>query len=128
MTWLVLFGLLIGAGLMTAVWIWTQTRNRIPLMQAMQRDLSSVSGPIRQRLCGSVSDEKNQPFRGLRVVVIGRQVEGLTDADGQFCLEAEGALHSGVTLRFSLGGDKLAEYRAKLGLTEQGFVVRRHPH
>ncbi len=98
----------LGAGLVAGLWFTLRTTSPSPTQTATLRDLShplphSFLAPdlaqAMQPLAGGIRNCQGRPAPNVRLVVLGKQVETRSDADGQFSLRVPGQLDEPVQLR-----------------------------
>jgi hypothetical protein len=94
--------------LVTGLWLTLRVTSPSQQLPATTPDLSHLEplaavapdlAPTMQPLAGGLRDCQGHPVPRVRVVVLGKQIEGLSDADGQFSLRVPGQPEEPVQLR-----------------------------
>ena len=98
----------LGAGLVAGLWLTLRVTSPIRQQPATTPNLSHLEPPAAiapdlapavQPLAGGLRDCQGHPVPRVRVVVLGKQVEGHSDADVQFSLRVPGQPEEPVQLR-----------------------------
>ena len=98
----------LGAGLVAGLWLTLRVTSPIRQQPATTLDLSHLEqhattapdrAPTMQPLAGGLRDCQGHPVPRVRVVVLGKQVEGHSYPDGQFSLRVPGQPEEPVQLR-----------------------------
>jgi hypothetical protein len=98
----------LGAGLVAGLWLTLRVTSPSPAQTATTPNPSHLEqpaaiapdlAPAMQPLAGGLRDCKGHPVPRVRVVVLGKQIEGLSDANGQFSLRVPGQPEEPVQLR-----------------------------
>ena len=98
----------LGAGLVAGLWLTLRVTSPIPAQTATTPDLSHLEQHAAialdmtqavQPLAGGLRDCQGHPVPRVRVVVLGKQIEGHSNADGQFSLQVPGQPEEPVQLR-----------------------------
>jgi len=98
----------LGAGLVAGLWLTLRVTSPIRQQPATTPDLwqkpppAAVTldmTPAMQPLAGGLRDCQSHPVPRVRVVVLGKQIEGHTDADSQFSLRVPGQPEEPVQFR-----------------------------
>lgn len=98
----------LGAGLAAGLWFTLRATSPSPTQTATIPDLWQSPPPAvfaldmmqaMQPLAGGLRNCQGRPAQNVRLVVLGKQVEGFSDADGQFSLRVPGQPDEPVQLR-----------------------------